>query len=373
MSNIPFSPDNIIRIVTASLLHEAEAQPQLKNSTDAIAIFTHACMLSVGFRLLGLSEDERLESPIDESNPKPLPAGWNAANGSHSFHYAHSQSSLTYLIRINRLGGKTVVMGLGIGDDKTTTFDLTTKDYMSESFFPYTLPSSADITSTKLQDGFISESRMRDLAALIKINIVQKLMPNLVKDGYEEERTRDGGQQSSRSQQQPHNRPDEDPLRVPRPYGGGFGGGPRAPPIPTGGERPPGFDDEYEVMQPARGGYGAMPGRHPLSIGEDDLNPPGLGPNPPLRGPFFGEGGIGGMGGMGPMGGMHPGPDHPMFGGMGAGGVGPGARAPPGARYDPIGPGDQQPMGGLRGPRGPGGPGGAPHNPFSGFGSGDFM
>lgn len=60
MSKIPFSPDNLIQIITASLSHEAEAQPQLKNSTDAIAIFTNACLLSVGFRLLGLSEDDRL-------------------------------------------------------------------------------------------------------------------------------------------------------------------------------------------------------------------------------------------------------------------------------------------------------------------------
>lgn len=76
-------------------------------------------------------------------------------------------------------------------------------------------------------------------------------------------------------------------------------------------------------------------------------------------------------------------------------------RAPPGARYDPVGPGDE-PMGmrGPRGPFGPGGPdfggpsfggssgfgmgpsfrggsrgfgGGAPPNPFSDFGSDDFI
>lgn len=55
-----------------------------------------------------------------------------------------------------------------------------------------------------------------------------------------------------------------------------------------------------------------------------------------------------------------------------------GVRFPPGARYDPVGPGDA-PQGGLRGPRGPsgtGGPrgfGGGPPNPFSSFGDGDFL
>ena len=45
-------------------------------------------------------------------------------------------------------------------------------------------------------------------------------------------------------------------------------------------------------------------------------------------------------------------------------------RVPPGARYDPIGPGDGPPN--LRGrPRFPGG--GRPPNPFGGFGSDDFL
>lgn len=59
-------------------------------------------------------------------------------------------------------------------------------------------------------------------------------------------------------------------------------------------------------------------------------------------------------------------------------------RAPPGARYDPIGPGDGPPDANLRGgPRFPGGRGGmgggmgmgmgGPPNPFGGFGGGDFI
>ncbi len=68
---------------------------------------------------------------------------------------------------------------------------------------------------------------------------------------------------------------------------------------------------------------------------------------------------------------MHPTFDDPMFGG-GIGGVGGyDPRAPPGARYDPIGPGDGPPN--LRnGPRFPG-RGGGPPNPFGGFGGGDFI
>lgn len=51
-------------------------------------------------------------------------------------------------------------------------------------------------------------------------------------------------------------------------------------------------------------------------------------------------------------------------------------RVPPGARYDPIGPGGGPPQG-RGGPRFPGGGGGfgggAPPNPFGGFGGNDFI
>ncbi|KAI5846042.1 PI31 proteasome regulator N-terminal-domain-containing protein [Tricharina praecox] len=386
MSINPFSPSTILRLISESL--PSDEQPQLKNPQDAIAIFIHACMLTVGFRLVGLSEDDRISSPSDESAPQPLPSNWNSSSGSsYGFRYSHSQSSMVFLVKINRLGGKTVIMGLGLGDDKTTSFDIVTKDFTSESFFPYSSIGSEGDQLEILQDGFISTNRMSDLAILVKINIVQKLVPGIIKPGYEEEAEETkggggGGGQASRQQQQPrpHHDDGNNPLPVPPPYGSPYGGLPRGgpPPIPAGGEHIPGFDDEYGIYQPprGRGGYGYPPGgRNPLSIGADDLNPPGLGPNPPMVGPFFGEG----SGSSG----MHPTGDHPIFGGNGGGRMGMRGgygRGPPGSRYDPIGPGDEQPMGGLRGPRGPGGPGGGPgfggsgpHNPFSSYGSGDFM
>jgi len=358
-----------------------DEQPQLRNPHDAIAIFTHACMLSVGFKLVGLSEDDCLASPSDQSAPQPLPSNWNSGSGgSYGFRYSHPQSSMQFLVKVNRLGGKSVIMGLGLGDDKTTSFDVDTKDFTSTSFFPYS--SSSNGEPKNLEDGFISANRMSDLAILIKINIVQKLVPGISKPGYEEEGAATGGggggsaQAPRQQQQQPRRDRDDgqDPLRVPWPYRSPYGGGgyPRGdpPPMPAGGERIPGFDDDYDIYRPPGGGGGGYPpgGRNPLSIGEDDLIPPGLGPNPPLRGPFIGEGGG--------MGGMHPAPDHPMFGGRGGGGRMGGAgygRAPPGSRYDPVHPGDEQPTGRPRGPHGPGGPGFGPYNPFSGYGSGDFM
>jgi len=60
MAEIPFSPPTVLNIVKASLPQGPEAAPPLKSPYDAVAIFTHACMLSVGFRLVGLSEDDNL-------------------------------------------------------------------------------------------------------------------------------------------------------------------------------------------------------------------------------------------------------------------------------------------------------------------------
>ncbi len=96
----------------------------------------------------------------------------------------------------------------------------------------------------------------------------------------------------------------------------------------------------------------------PYGIGHDDLNPPGLGPQDPLRGSFVG----GGRGGFG--GGMHPTfPFHgPLYDGQGNVHFGRGG-APPGARYDPVGPGDGPQQGGS----------GRPPNPFGGFGGNDFI
>jgi hypothetical protein len=150
--------------------------------------------------------------------------------------------------------------------------------------------------------------------------------------------------------------PFDDPLAAP----------PRRPPM--GDFPPPDFEDEYEINRPPRGI--GQPRGSPFNIGHDDLHPPGLGPNDPLRGSFVGGGGLPrpGFGG----GGMHPTFDDPLFGGRGGqGNYDP--RAPPGSRYDPVGPGDQPPRG--SGGRFPGGPSnqGGPPNPFGGFGNNDFI
>lgn len=272
---------------------------------------------------------------------------------------------MEYLVKVTRLGGKALIFGLAMGGDKTASFEIKADDYISDGSLKESATTS-DKTEA-LRNIFISNGRISDLASTFKSQIIQKVAPGIHKEGYED---------SSSSIEQPRRReetrpPDYDPLRDdqphparPYPFDDPLAAAPRRP-RPVGDFPPPDFEDEYELNQPPRG---MLPGSHqPFgNIGERDLYPPGLGPHDPLR---IGPTGGGYRGG----GGMHPTFDDPLFGGQG-GNAPFDPRAPPGARYDPIGPGDGPPN--LRGgPRFPGGGRGGfgGGNPFSGFGSGDFI
>jgi hypothetical protein len=199
---------------------------------------------------------------------------------------------------------------------------------------------------------------------------VQKLIPKLQSPGYEE--TEDQSEvtdQVRRARQEQERRDPHGPMPSgpqpdmpfqPRPLPGMA----QPRPLPVGDFPPPGFDDEYDMNRPP--GRAFPGGRQPFGIGHDDLNPPGLGPNDPLRGSFVG----GGLPRPGGGAGMHPTFDDPLFTGEGGyggqGGYDP--QVPPGARWDPTGPGFGP---GRRGPFG--GSGGQGGGFGGGFGGGDII
>ncbi|KUJ06864.1 uncharacterized protein LY89DRAFT_790240 [Mollisia scopiformis] len=377
MANNPLGTESILQHMADALpTHpQGDTGSDFSSSYEAIALFAHACMAAVGFRLVGFGEGQKMEAECTRLAPRLAPQ-WNSSFGSHSFLYAHSQSSMQYVVKIDRLGGKAEIRGIGLGDERISRFEVTAKDYVSSAALPLriTLNQSgeedrSDLPS-KLKDIFISPSRIQDLASLFKVTIIQKLMPGLHKEGYEEASNAGASAredaEDERAEGHARRNPRQDPLRDPglpepaRPY-------PFMPdvaqprhPVPQGDFPPPGFDDEYDMNRPLRGMAPQFPGASsPFNIGHDDLNPPGLGPHDPLRGSFVGGGGLPRPGGMG---GMHPTFDDPLFGGQG-GVARQDPRAPPGARYDPLGPGDGPQRGGN----------GRPPNPFGGFGSGDFI
>ncbi|KAK4982188.1 hypothetical protein LTR66_009420 [Elasticomyces elasticus] len=354
-----------------------DASPQLKTPTDAVALAAHACMLAVGFRLKAIGDDQRIEPQPENSDTRPLPSAWNATSPHYSFKYAHAQSSMDYELVVSKIGNKAVVTGMGIGDDKRASFDITVHDFISPSSLPASPVTDSDgnldQAKRNLINIYISVGRLSDLGSLMRLNIVQKLMPGLRKDGYQEDNAVATGAQRQPASGRAREEPRRDPLREdyqpparPYPFQDPLAQ-PRRP-LPDGGFQPPGFDDEYDMIRPPRPLHGG-PGFG--NIGERDLYPQGLGPNDPFRniGP---HGGLGGGGG-----GMHPTFDDPLFdgrGGRGGQGGGYDPHAPPGARYDPVGPGGA-PRGSGRGGGFPGGGGfgGRPPNPFGGFGSGDFI
>lgn len=190
--------------------------------------------------------------------------------------------------------------------DKSASLDISTNDFTSPSFYPYDA-SKAD--APPLVHGFISSNRIADLVSQLKLKIIQKLVPGLRKNGYTEEI------EDASTSATPANPPPQPAPARPRPV---------APPFPEG--------IPY-VIPPDQRPY------NPLEIGRRDLDPLGAAFTPPsLFAPRGGDG-------------MYVGPNHPIFGSRGRerrpddlrgpwGGDGflPPLGAPPGARFDPIGP-----------------------------------
>ncbi|TWU72794.1 hypothetical protein ED733_003944 [Metarhizium rileyi] len=344
----------------------------LASSYEIIALLVHAYLAALGFRLCGFDQDKPM--PDCESLAPRLPPTWNSGFGSLSFAYKHKQSSMMFVFRIDRMGSKVEVRGLAVGDENIHRFERTVRDIVRSSALPVRITMNegeedrSDLVG-KLRNAFVSEQAISDILNDLKVKIVQRLIPKLQRDGYEETADAEETARSERRAQEGRNpqplfNPPIDPNTPPHPLGPLPEMARPRPGAPVGDFPPPGFEDEYEMNRPPRGVPVAMPGgRHPYNIGHDDLNPPGLGPHDPLRGSFT----PGGLPHPGAPGGMHPTFDDPLFSGQGGNGQGGGydPQAPPGARWDPIGPGG--------GPRFPGPGRGRGNNPFGGpegFGDG---
>ena len=380
------SADSLLQLMVQSLPPKSsdETGSVVKTSYSAIGLFAHAYMTTAGFQLSGLGEDDwigKTEHSADDGGllrflvvspdsqeVSKLPAEWDAP-ATFAFQYTHPQSSQEYLMKVTRLGGKALINAAGLSDEKTASLEVKVQDFVSEGSIRES--SSNPDRTTALRKIFVSDARIADLSSLFEANIIQKLVPGIHKESDDESTNTATTSREEPPPVEDRRRVEHDPSRddepepaIPHPLMDLLAA-PRRP-VPHGDFPPPDFEDEYEMNRPPRG-FPGPEGRRPLNIGERDLYPPGLGPHDPLR---IGPGG----GGYGTGGGMHPTFDDPLFAGPGSNPQQPDLRAPPGARYDPVGPGDLPPYG-RGGPRFPGGRGGGGMggNPFGGFGSGDFI
>ncbi len=120
--------------------------------------------------ILVISSDPLLTSATEAECQRLAPrlsTRWNSSFGSHSFLYAHSQSSMQYVVKVDRLGGKAEIRGIGLGDDRISRFEITVKDYVSSAALPLRISLTADgeedrsDLEAKLKDVFISSSRIQ--------------------------------------------------------------------------------------------------------------------------------------------------------------------------------------------------------------------
>ncbi|GAA5985605.1 hypothetical protein JCM10908_007038 [Rhodotorula pacifica] len=357
----------------------------LTSPVQALALLSYAIHSQLDFRLV--------------SPDAPLQADW-LSRDTFKFRYRHDQSSLEFVVSVQDLHPSPRLLVAAAADandtdSRSSTLDISTRDCFSPSAFPCPVADLSD------QKPFAASHRFKDLVTLYRINIIQKLLPGLNKPGYQEVEATAAGPSSSAPRaplagtgaylpdaggpmgmfprggggggagQQP---------RSPASGGGATGGGSPAPPLP--GPIP---DDPLRIPgSGGRGGPGGVGGGLPLAdIGRRDLDPLGG-----MGGTFGGPSGFGRLPGIGiggdDGGGMFMGPDHPLFrerfgpdadlarrGGGGGGGETGGRRwggdgylppigAPPGARFDPVGPSNGPPGGGI----------GGPHNSQIGIGSG---
>ncbi|GAA5874950.1 hypothetical protein JCM16303_004956 [Sporobolomyces ruberrimus] len=318
----------------------APASTSFSSASQVVLLLLHSIHSALSFRLT-------TPTPREDGPTNTLPKDWQ---GWTSLKYKHDQSSLEFVVSVIDLGDKLLLVGNAVDSSRSSSFECLKTDYFS----PTSLSPSQPLSVSDLSPSrpFSTPTRFDDLILLYRLNILQKLVPGLRKEGYTELSSSDAP--SAGSSSSGGNRP----LAGTRDYlpdsGGPLGMYPQRDRVP-----PPRGDDPLRI--PGSGGYGG--GGRPIGeIGRNDLLP---------------LGGLGGtMGGFpgGDGGGMFMGPDHPLFrerfeGGGGQGnaerrwggdGFLPPIGAPPGARFDPVGPENGAPgsTGGSFGlPQGTFGPG----------------
>ncbi|KIO12836.1 hypothetical protein M404DRAFT_993810 [Pisolithus tinctorius Marx 270] len=298
MANNILDPAALLRQLPDLLPHSNKT---LTSAHDAISVLIHTAFTTLGFRLVATDD-------VSPARPHPnsvLPDDWNTKGlVDRTFRYKHEQSSLEFLVKVIKLGQRTLINAIAVESDKSASLDISTNDFTSPSFYPH------DVTrpdAPPLVHGFISPNRISDFICELKLKIIQKLIPGLRKEGYveqSEDASTNVGPPASRSVPVPvRPRPATPPFQIPY--------GPHSHILPE----------------------------NPLEIGRRDLEPFGGNPfaPPPLFPPHGGDG-------------MFVGPEHPIFGPRGSrpddlrgpwagDGYLPPMGAPPGARFDPIVPG----------------------------------
>lgn len=88
-----------------------EAAKKLGSPQDGLAALLHTAMAELGFRLIAVDENSPPRSDLNNV----LPEDW-AKNGpgSYTFRYKHDQSSLEFLLKVSKLGNRTLFNAIAL-------------------------------------------------------------------------------------------------------------------------------------------------------------------------------------------------------------------------------------------------------------------
>ena len=88
-----------------------EAAKKLDSAQDGLAALLHTTMVELGFRLI--AADEHSPPRLDLNND--LPEDWaKHGPGSYAFRYKHDQSSLEFLLKVSKLGNRTIFNAIAL-------------------------------------------------------------------------------------------------------------------------------------------------------------------------------------------------------------------------------------------------------------------
>jgi hypothetical protein len=85
---------------------------------------------------------------------------------------------MQYVVKIDRLGGKAEIRGIGLGDERISRFEVTAKDYISSAALPLRITLTQDggedrsNLQEKLKELFISPSRIQGKSLLSRPNFI---------------------------------------------------------------------------------------------------------------------------------------------------------------------------------------------------------
>ncbi|KAG0150683.1 hypothetical protein CROQUDRAFT_651894 [Cronartium quercuum f. sp. fusiforme G11] len=324
----------IKRLIESGSVQSNQIHLELAAPLNTLAFLAHAILITHQFRL-----KDSNSSSVQQDIPPELTTDWEALKSSQrSIHanYAHPRSSLSFELSFGKLGDRISISGITVENDKVFTHDLSISGYFELAKFPIRLSKDEKDQGCL---GFRSTSHLLDFMSLFINDILHHLLPDLVP-------------KTSPQTIQPDHRP--------------------PPPGSAADTRQP--VDLTPHAPPTLSPTHIASNQSPFNIGQSDLDPIGTSD---LQIPSLYNRPSGGIGQVNTSNGMFVGPDHAIFdqhrlpnparGPFGGDGFLPAGVAPPGARFDPIGPGP----GFLPPGRGRGsGNGGFGMDPMGGLGQG---